>query len=241
MTTLVFLCVFFALTVVHVHGQPWTGSPWVPAPNVQQDWMQWNWMERFQENVANSRVNGSNINVLFYGDSIVEGWGWNTALWEQSFGRLGAANYGIGGDGTQNVLWRIINGEVDNISPRVVVIMIGTNNIGSFSEADIARGISAIVDELRIRLPNSRILVLGILPRTDSATTATVERINTIVSARENLNTIRFLNMRDSFYLNGQFFTQLFGSAELLHLSAAGYLRWDETMHPLFTQMWNAP
>lgn len=123
MTTLVIFCVLFALTVVS--GQPWTGSPWIPAPNVQQDWMTWNWMERFQQNVENSRVNGSNINVLFYGDSIVEGWSWNTALWEASFGRLGAANYGIGGDGTQNVLWRIINGEVDNISPRVVVLKIG--------------------------------------------------------------------------------------------------------------------
>lgn len=105
----------------------------------------------------------------------------------------------------------------------------------------MARGISAIVDELRIRLPNSRILLLGVLPRNNSATTAIVERINTIVSARENLNTIRYLNMRDSFYVNGQFIANLFGSGELLHLSAAGYLRWDETMHPLFTAMWNTP
>lgn len=122
-----------------------------------------------------------------------------------------------------------------------MTLVLGTNNIGSFSEADVARGISAIVDELRVRLPNSRILLLGILPRTNSATTATVERVNTIISARENLNTIRYLNMRDSFYLNGQFFTQLFSSGDLLHLSAAGYSRWDETMHPLFTQMFNAP
>ncbi|KAJ6637214.1 Platelet-activating factor acetylhydrolase IB subunit alpha2 [Pseudolycoriella hygida] len=236
------ICIFLALAVISpALGQPWTGSPWIPAPNVQQEWMPWNWMDRFQENVANSRLNGSNINVLFYGDSIVEGWGWNTALWERSFGHLGAANYGIGGDGTQNVLWRIINGEVENISPRIIVIMIGTNNVGSFSEEDIARGISAIVDELRTRLPTTRILLLGILPRTNSATTAFVERINVIVSARENLNTVRFLNMRDSFYVNGQFIAQLFSSGDFLHLSAAGYLRWDETMHPLFNEMWNTP
>ncbi len=120
-------------------------------------------------------------------------------------------------------------------------ILLGTNNVGSFSEEDVARGISAIVDELRTRLPNTRVLLLGVLPRTNSATTAVVERINTIISARENLSTIRYLNMRDSFYLNGQFFTQLFSSGDLLHLSAAGYVRWDETMHPLFTEMWNTP
>lgn len=126
MTSGITFCFLLALAVISpTLGQPWTGSPWIPAPNTQQDWMPWSWMERFQENVANSRVNGSNINVLFYGDSIIEGWGWNSALWQQSFGHLGAANYGIGGDGTQNVLWRIINGEVDNISPRVVVLMIG--------------------------------------------------------------------------------------------------------------------
>lgn len=105
----------------------------------------------------------------------------------------------------------------------------------------MARGITTIVDELRSRLPSTRILVLGILPRTDSTTTAIVERINAIASASENLNTIRYLNMRDSFYVNGQFVTQLFSSGDLLHLSAAGYLSWDETMYPLFNQMWNMP
>lgn len=105
----------------------------------------------------------------------------------------------------------------------------------------MARGITTIVDELRSRLPTTRVLVLGILPRTNSATTAIVERINAIVSASENLNTVRFLNMINSFYVNGQFVTHLFGSGELLHLSAAGYVSWDETMNPLFTQMWNMP
>lgn len=115
---------------------------------------------------------------------------------------------------------------------------IGTNNVLSFSEADIARGITAIVDELRSRLPNTRVLLLGILPRTDSATTAFVERINAIASASENFSTVRYLNMIDSFYVNGQFITQYFSSGDFLHLSAAGYSRWDETMHPLFTEMW---
>lgn len=125
MSSSITFCIFFALAVVHVHCQAWTGSPWIPAPNVQQDWMDFNWMERHQANVENSRVNGSNINVLFYGDSVTAGWNSHPALWEQSFGHLGAANYALNGEGTQHVLWRIMNGEVDNISPRVVVLKIG--------------------------------------------------------------------------------------------------------------------
>lgn len=72
--------------------------------------------------------------------------------------------------------------------------------------------------------------------------TATVERINTIISASDNFSTVRYLNMRDYFYRDGQFFLHLFSSAaDPLHLSAAGYLEWDRAMHPLFTQMWNMP
>lgn len=119
----IYFCLLLAVAVSPILAQPWVGPPWVPAPNVQQDWMPWSWMARFQSNVENSRVNGSNINLIFYGDSIVEGWPAN--IWNRAYAPLGAANYGIGGDGTQNVLWRIQNGEVDNLSPRLVVLKIG--------------------------------------------------------------------------------------------------------------------
>lgn len=118
-------CLIFAITFIPILAQPWVGDPWVPAPNVQQDWMPWSWMARFQANVENSRVNGSNINLIFFGDSITEGWPAN--IWNRAYAPLGAANYGIGGDGTQNVLWRIVNGEVDNLSPRLAVVKIGKN------------------------------------------------------------------------------------------------------------------
>lgn len=118
----------------------------------------------------------------------------------------------------------------------------GSNNVGWFSEEDIARGISAIVDELQIRLPHTQVLLLGILVRSNSDTVAIIERTNTIISAREYPNRIRYLNMNNAFFVNGQFLTQYFSSlTELVHLNAAGFLRWDETMHPLFTEMWNAP
>lgn len=117
------MSLFIACLVLVGIVSPALAQPWVPVPNPQQAWMPWNWMARFQANVDNSRVNGSNINVLFYGDSITEGFDWQ--IWNRAFAPLGAANYGIGGDAAQHVLWRIQNGEVDNISPRIVVLMIG--------------------------------------------------------------------------------------------------------------------
>jgi len=221
-------------------AQPWVGPPWVPAPNVQQDWMPWNWTDRFQANVENSRVNGANINVIFYGDSLVEGWPGN--IWNSVWAPYGSVNYGIGGDGTQNVLWRIINGEVDNLTPRLIVLKIGTNNIGSSSEADIAQGITTIVQELRSRVPSASILLVGITPRSNAAVTATTDAINAIIAHNENLSTIRFLDMRNGFYAgNGQFFSELFSNpADPLHFTQAGYLRWEELMYPLFNQMWNS-
>lgn len=83
-------------------------------------------MERFESNVENTRLNGTNINVLFYGDSITEGWDYMAReIWDKAYATLGAANYGIGGDGTQNLLWRLMNGEIDNISPRLIILKIG--------------------------------------------------------------------------------------------------------------------
>lgn len=98
-------------------------EPWIPAPNPDV----W-WMARFQSNVLNTQINAANINVIFYGDSITEGWD-DTAptLWDQYYAPLGAVNYGIGGDLVQNLLWRVMNGEVNHIDlrPRLVVLKIG--------------------------------------------------------------------------------------------------------------------
>ncbi len=86
-------------------------------------------------------------------------------MWKHFYGSRRAANFGIGGDRTQHVLWRIQNGELEGISPKVVVLMIGTNNADSSPPDEIAQGVKAIVEELRRRLPKSRVLLLGVFPR----------------------------------------------------------------------------
>lgn len=103
--------------------------------------------------------------VIFLGDSITHGWEGQKA-WQEHFGSFKPVNLGIGGDQTGHVLWRITDGhELDHLSPKVAVIMIGTNNIGGHSALQIAGGITAIVEELKRQKPHIKVLVLGVFPR----------------------------------------------------------------------------
>ena len=104
--------------------------------------------------------------VLFIGDSILAYWPVTGAVsWNKNFAPLISLDVAIGGDITQSLLWRLENGAVDGISPKVVVLMIGSNNLIVDSAADTVRGVSAILDKLHAKLPKSRILLLSILPR----------------------------------------------------------------------------
>jgi GDSL-like Lipase/Acylhydrolase family len=100
--------------------------------------------------------------LVFLGDSITAGWGGHKEIWEKAFGSYEPANFGIGGDRTQHVLWRIQNGELETIKPKAVVLMIGTNNSATDSAAGIAKGISEIVktasqNPFTSRLPARRV------------------------------------------------------------------------------------
>lgn len=199
---------------------------------------QW-WMDRHNGFVENTLNNNGSIRVLFYGDSITEGWGGEgRPTFDQYYLPLGTANYGIGGDRTEHVLWRIQNGEVtERLNPALCVIKIGTNNIGSNDATSIATGVVFDVLELRERLPNMKILVLGVLPRNNEEMTRITSDINSVLQHLDNGKTIRYLDMKDHFYRGGNdFVTELFTS-DLLHLSAAGYRKWAEVMDPLFREM----
>src|SRR5687767_7836906 len=100
-----------------------------------------------------ARAKEGNVDVLFLGDSITEGWAGNgKELWKERYAKLNAANFGISGDRTQHVLWRLENGELDGIKPKVVMLMIGTNNIGSNPPEQIAAGVKKIVEKLREKI-----------------------------------------------------------------------------------------
>jgi lysophospholipase L1-like esterase len=124
------------------------------------------WMDRHEKFVA--RAKKGPVDVAFLGDSITQGWeGSGKKVWADTFEPLRAANFGIGGDQTGHVLWRITIGkELEPINPKLAVVMIGTNNVpAGHSPEQIAGGIKAIVEELRKQKPHMKVLLLGVFPR----------------------------------------------------------------------------
>jgi lysophospholipase L1-like esterase len=196
-----------------------------------------------------ARAKAGPIGVLFLGDSITEGWTKAPHIWEHYFGRYQPANFGISGDRTQHVIWRIENGELDGIAPKVVVLMLGTNNTSSHTAEQIAAADRKIVQMIRTRLPKTKILLLAIFPRgprknRDGAfdTDAWDKRMEIIRSVNADLaklddgKTVRFLDVGARFLGNDGTIPNII-MPDQLHPNAAGYQLWAEAMQPLLDEM----
>ena len=166
----------------------------VPSPRVAEyPWMSMTrWRAMHAEDVELAAAGG--VELLFVGDSITEGW--PASLWEEHFAPLDAANFGIGGDMTENLLWRLQNGAKGKLDPRVVVLMIGTNNLGIRGDdpAEVALGVEAVIDLLQSSFQGAHIALLGILPRDRDPGTPlrdALEQVNERIAAlgeRENVS-----------------------------------------------------
>lgn len=191
---------------------------------------------RFVENTLN---NNNSIRVLFYGDSITEAWNSDgKEVFDQYYAPLGAANYAIGGDRTEHLLWRMKNGEVtEKLTPELCVIKIGTNNIGSNDVTSIATGVVFDVLELKDKIPNLKVLLLGVLPRNNQQLTEITSQINEVIKHLDNGKSIRYLDMKDHFYRGGDELVREFYHEDLVHITPAGYRKWAEVMDPLFREM----
>ncbi|MDP5241195.1 GDSL-type esterase/lipase family protein [Uliginosibacterium sp. 31-16] len=187
------------------------------------------------------------VDLLFIGDSITEGWASKApVLWQQQYGAHRPANFGIGGDRVEHVLWRLDNGELDGIAPKVIVLLIGTNNSASQSGAQIAASIRQIVELITRKRPQSRILLLGIFPRgprrdasgrMDDAVQRlqTIRETNTELAHLDDGQRIRYLDIGPRFLRDGQIPPELM--PDQLHPSLAGYRIWAEAMQPLLDEM----
>lgn len=157
------------------------------------------WMTKFERNCK--RTQEGKIDLLFQGDSITEGIG-GSGVWKERYANLKAASFGISADRTENVIWRIRNGELDGISPKLIVLMIGTNNIYRNTPAQIAEGVTEIVKEMRARCPQSHILLLGVFPRGEKASDpvrAKIAELNTIISGLASDKAITYLDIGKAF------------------------------------------
>lgn len=220
-------------------GAPPKDKPWVPGWGFYPQYPQ-AWQMMFKNQLERTKQGG--INVIFLGDSITQGWGGEgKAVWEKRYAPLGAANFGIGGDSTRQVLWRLDHGLVDGLSPKLVVLKIGTNNLyddhNSGSDEEITRGVEAIVKKLREKLPNTRILLCGILPRQNTFFTNRILKINPMLEKLADGKTVRFLDMTEKFETApGKVIPELF-VPDQLHLAAKGYEVWADALEPLFSEM----
>lgn len=193
------------------------------------------WLLRHEALVAQAKAGG--IDVLFLGDSITEGWGsTGKSVWQKEFAPLKAANFGIGGDSTQHVLWRIQNGEMEGIRPRVVVLLIGTNNLDAgHSPERIAKGVRTIVDEISNKSPQTRILLLGIFPRGEKPNPfrGKIREINGILAKMSDEKKIRVIDIGDRFVQSDGTISREIMS-DFLHLTPKGYRMWaDAIREPL--------
>jgi lysophospholipase L1-like esterase len=207
-------------------------SPWVPSPRlIDQSWMTISdWKKRVSK--IRTTPGREKSRVVFIGDSITEGWTDVAPLvWETAFKEYLPLSLGIGGDQTQNVLWRMDQGELIGIDPKVVVLLIGVNNIwwGGFTPAETARGISTVVARTHQDLPAAHIIVHGLFPagrRPDDELRVRIHTTNSLIKTRLiGQKSVSFLDI-------GQIFLEHDGSIDqaimhdFLHLTEKGYARW---------------
>ncbi|WP_339721371.1 GDSL-type esterase/lipase family protein [uncultured Paraglaciecola sp.] len=197
----------------------------------QEDW----WQQRHQQKLAEIQGRKDPIELLFLGDSITHEWEVEgEQFWQQHFAPRNAFNLGFAGDRTEHLLWRIQNGELEQLLPQWMVLLIGTNNAGHRLDPpeDIAIGVQAILEELQHRLPTSKVLLMAIFPRSRNTNKPMRQRIvatNTLIKEFADGKQVHWLD------INNQFLTQdgvLLESVmpDLLHINAAQYEKWAQAV-----------
>jgi lysophospholipase L1-like esterase len=209
------------------------------------------WVQRHEGFVELAKKGG--VDVLFLGDSITDFWRTDNPakggkkVWDANFAPLHAANFGISGDRTQHVLWRLQNGELEGIKPKVVVLMIGTNNTGfepdkvtpRNSPAEVVEGVTTIVRTLRTKLPGAKVLLLAIFPRgekPDNPQRQQVAEVNRGIAGLADGKNVRFLDIGPKFLAaDGTLPKEIMPDS--LHPGEKGYEIWAQAIKKPLAEM----
>jgi lysophospholipase L1-like esterase len=209
-------------------------DPTQPArPVNDQDW-------NYHHESLRERARAGGVNVLFLGDSTTKCWSGNE-IWRERYATLPSANFGIAGDTTENVLWRIADGELDGLSPKIVVLLLGTNNLGreGATAEEIAHGDAAVLAALRAKLPGAKVLLLGILPRgqkPDDPYRAVIRDANQHLARLADGDAVRFLDFGAKL-LEPDGTLSPAVMQDFLHPTLAGYRIWADAMDPVLSAM----
>lgn len=223
-----------------------------PAPNVprSEPW----WVHRHGRLV--DRASRGGVDLLFVGDSLIQGWqglgrtdleGDGLEIWTREYLPRRAANFGMSGDRARHLLWRLRHGELSGLDPRVVVVLVGTNDLDR-PPAEVASGVGSVLDELRARLPRSRVLLLALLPRGQVWKARTlfqpaddrVAAVNTLLEPLARHRGVAYLDLGPALIEpDGSLSRAVF--PDFLHLSREGYFRWHQAMDPTLTLLLGQP
>ncbi len=224
--------------------EPLAGHKTQPSTvvSVTQDrsWPSYDWEKRHA--LTSAAVKKAKPQILFIGDSITHFFGGEQfdsyamrgqQTWGEFYAPRNPGNLGFGWDKTENVLWRLQHGAIDDIAPKLIVMMIGTNNTGNCSAPDIAVGIEAIVLELHKRLPQSNILLLGIFPRGEKPgpQREKIAEINAAIAKLDGKTNVTFLDIGPKFLTPEGSLTKDI-MPDFLHPNEKGYRIWAEAIEP---------
>jgi lysophospholipase L1-like esterase len=214
-----------------------THSAVTPASRISPDKPN-NWWEK-RHNQFNETAAEGNHDLILIGDSITHGWeSGGKDVWEKYYTPRNAMNLGISGDRTQHVIWRLQNGNFDGQTPKLCVIMIGTNNYNDNNAQEIADGITAIVYEILERSPKTKVLILGIFPRFEKPhpKRAMLAEASALSSKLADGKRVFYLDIGDAFLDDdGTLPAEIM--PDFLHPNAYGYKLWAEAMEPTIAEL----
>jgi lysophospholipase L1-like esterase len=193
------------------------------------------WLYRVKNNIAEGKKAAATTQVIFDGDSITDGWhGRGKQVWEERYAKYGAFNFGIGGDRTEHILWRLEQGQAEGMNPKLIAIMIGTNNTGSNTAEQIAEGVTAVVKAYQKRFPKAVILLQAVFPRnekTEDPTRQKIKQINEIISRLGDGKKVIYVDFGDKFLQPDGTLTRDI-MPDLLHPNEKGYQIWADAIQP---------
>ena len=198
------------------------------------------YFDKIHEGYVARAKSGDPIGVLFLGDSITHGWiGGGAAYWKKNFEPMKAVNFGIGSDNTQGLMWRMLNGELDGASPKVVVINIGTNIIGYPNPDEVTKAITMVVDIVHKKQPKAKVVLMAIFPRgAPKDPLGLVDKLKTVASQLTKFykeSDVHVLDISDKLADNWKIKPGLYTDG--VHLTREGYEVWGEALLPVLKSL----
>lgn len=202
-----------------------------------------------------AKTKGGRIDVYFEGDSITRRWGATDypqllENWKKNFFGWNAADFGWGADRVENILWRLENGELDGVNPKVIVLLAGTNNVGNrvsakgidAAVADVTKGLAAVVRMMQSKAPDACIILTGIFPRNDNMDVMPeIKAINANLAKMADGQKIRYLDINGQLADGDGKLHEGMMNADKLHPAIAGYQVWADALKPILAELLGPP